>query len=539
MFMFAGPTIITPDQAKVVGDKVADAAEWTGKKIVDNPVTRWTGEKIANIWLEHSPDTARRFADFYYSLPEGETLKNTGFIFDILWEKTLRPGESTNKVVGDIVMARLISNPEEAKHAIEFSKALVTTPTGENFLKNKAEELISYIKTNNGQKVLTLLTDIGINIQFQNQEELKANTDKSIEYLTSADGKNLTKDFAERFSKHIPVIASIIGKTPFAQNLAKEKWNELPEAQKTLMKSEFAKYGVDIENLTPDKLTEENFAKIYDKVFPTVQNAVNKFVSAKTNFDDIDTLNAEDTNWVKAAYEATDKAKGGKTVDDSYKKLLHQEAKNGFEVFVQRSEEKGKIIISYRDTNEKMDLISDVQLAGNKKPEQLENALNVYKKMIETYPNDEIIITGHSLGGSLTELVCSSPEAREHGKTRGFVFNSYGVKDNLKACGKDYQDNGNVIGAVCKSDYFIAKSANHVGKTYSVNSEKYADIPQKVVEQVTREYVNMAIREWSFENANAQLGQLVKNEALKYKEAHQLAALSDLMKIGNNELAKL
>ena len=186
------------------------------------------------------------------------------------------------------------------------------------------------------------------------------------------------------------------------------------------------------------------------------------------------------------------------------------------------------------------DVVSDVQLAGNQEPEQLPQALEIYNKYSKNkeYKDYEIIITGHSLGGSLAELVCSSQAARDHGKTRGFVFNSYGVKDNLKACGKDYQDNGNVIGVVCKNDYFIAKSANHVGKTYSVNSENFA-IPQEVMKQVCKEYVDIAIRDWSFKNANAQLNQLVKNAVSEYKEAHQLRSLEGLREKGNNKWVKL
>lgn len=530
MFMFAGP-VITPDQTEVVCDKIADGAKWTGGKIADG----------AKALFDYTVEEVKKDIDRKVAFAELTINCCTEGVPGGV-KKTIKENDYARSVANDVTNSA-IKNGDWEIFGCKPVQSILEWAT--NFAPKEYQEyarkLVPYAQTPEGQQALLFGSDAVFAFLGKDRNKLKNVSDEARFFFATDKGKEVAKELGQDFKEDVPAIASKIANLESVQNLVKEKWNELPEAQKTLMNSELAKLGVDIENLTPDKLTEENFAKIYDKVFPTIQAAFNKFVSAETNFDDISTLNAKDTNWVKAAYVATYMAKDGKTVDKSFEQLLHQKEKNGFEVFVQRfeKERKGKIIISYRDTNEKQDVISDVELAGNKRPEQLDPALKVYKKMIETYPNDEIIITGHSLGGSLAELVCSSPEARDHGKTRGFVFNSYGVKDNLKACGKDYQDNGNVIGAVCKSDYFVAKSANHVGKTYSVNSEKYADIPQKVMEEATRKYMDIAIADWSFKNANAQLGQLVKNEALKYKEAHQLAALADLMKIRNNELAKL
>ena len=78
------------------------------------------------------------------------------------------------------------------------------------------------------------------------------------------------------------------------------------------------------------------------------------------------------------------------------------------------------------------------------------------------------MVTGYSLGGSLTEMVCSSPEAKKHGNTRGFSFNGYGADGNLSACGEGFRDRGNVICIYSSSDVLVGKASHHVGKEYVV-----------------------------------------------------------------------
>jgi hypothetical protein len=238
--------------------------------------------------------------------------------------------------------------------------------------------------------------------------------------------------------------------------------------------------------LDPNKWTDEDFSAknitgfwveklnkipIVNAIIP-FQRYFAKFVNPEST--NIENLSQKDAAYVKFAYNATKNSREGKIVNNNYKLITHdksQKDKNGFEVFVQRSENAKRTIISYKDTDDALDWESNIQLAKGEKPDQLEAALKIYREILEKYPNDEIIITGFSLGGSLTELVCSSPEAKSHGKTRGFSFNGYGADSNLSACGEGYSDLDNVICVSSSADIVVGNGSHHVGRDYIVPVE--------------------------------------------------------------------
>lgn len=129
-----------------------------------------------------------------------------------------------------------------------------------------------------------------------------------------------------------------------------------------------------------------------------------------------------------------------------------------------------KIIIAIRGTEPKddiKDLFSDFQMALNKVPNQLESAIKFFnaviafccKKNIDTR-KQKIVFTGHSLGGSLAQLLAY--------KT-GFLavtFNAFGAgdiavkvdTDNKKINIRNY---GNINDAV-----FYLNIDNHIGDVY-------------------------------------------------------------------------
>ena len=81
------------------------------------------------------------------------------------------------------------------------------------------------------------------------------------------------------------------------------------------------------------------------------------------------------------------------------------------------------VIIAFRGTNDKDDLNDDVAMARSRIPAQTRDALDLYDKVKMEYPDKEIVLTGHSLAGSLADIV---------GALNGELavsFNAYGVRD--------------------------------------------------------------------------------------------------------------
>lgn len=152
--------------------------------------------------------------------------------------------------------------------------------------------------------------------------------------------------------------------------------------------------------------------------------------------------------------------------------LVINEREFGYEVFIQCSDNNKTVIITYKDTDEWKDVVnSDIPMAGGKYPAQLPQALESYKKIAENYPGYKIVVSGLSLGGSLSELVASSQLAAKHGKTVGYSFNGYGVADPiLKSCGEGFEDRGNVTAISAKADRIVGRAAKHVGDEYIVDS---------------------------------------------------------------------
>lgn len=111
-------------------------------------------------------------------------------------------------------------------------------------------------------------------------------------------------------------------------------------------------------------------------------------------------------------------------------KILQTNSLNGFyaEAFIFKSE----IIIAIRGTEilKPNDLLNDIKMATGKKPRQYDDAIKFYKEVLKYCKENninkteyEIVFTGHSLGGSLTQLLSY---ATGH---LGITFNAFGVLD--------------------------------------------------------------------------------------------------------------
>ena len=104
---------------------------------------------------------------------------------------------------------------------------------------------------------------------------------------------------------------------------------------------------------------------------------------------------------------------------------------------------------------------NDYVMVRKKLPAQATDAIAVYDKVSMEHPYMEISVTGHSLGGSLGEIVSG---------VRGVfaaTFNAYGVRDMFKSGIKLKEDN--IVNYVNEKDFItMVNGQNHIGEIYAV-----------------------------------------------------------------------
>ena len=139
-------------------------------------------------------------------------------------------------------------------------------------------------------------------------------------------------------------------------------------------------------------------------------------------------------------------------------------AKTGFYADVLVGED--DVIITFRGTNNYWpirgtDLDDDLAMARSRIPAQTRDALNLYNRVKKEYPDKNITSTGHSLGGTLAEIV---------GALNGELavgFNAYGVRDLFNENAVIQEDN--IINYVNTQDAItVVNGENHIGEIYSV-----------------------------------------------------------------------
>ncbi|MBR1908551.1 DUF2974 domain-containing protein, partial [bacterium] len=112
--------------------------------------------------------------------------------------------------------------------------------------------------------------------------------------------------------------------------------------------------------------------------------------------------------------------------------------------------------------------IGDISADGNmyfskKLPNQYVDAQKFYEKVRKDFPNQEIVFTGHSLGGSLAQLM-SNKTGHET-----VTFNAYGVADLLQG---NINDNLNIRNYGNINDMvFNANIDNQLGKIYMISDD--------------------------------------------------------------------
>lgn len=127
---------------------------------------------------------------------------------------------------------------------------------------------------------------------------------------------------------------------------------------------------------------------------------------------------------------------------------------------------KGTVVISFRGTDDYKDLFENdfLQMGRNKLPNQYVDAINYYNEIQKTFPSSKIVFTGHSLGGSLAQLM---------GNLTGnetVTFNAYGV-GNLLNGNINYENSKNIRNYGNINDLvFMMNFDNQLGHTQVINS---------------------------------------------------------------------
>ena len=155
-----------------------------------------------------------------------------------------------------------------------------------------------------------------------------------------------------------------------------------------------------------------------------------------------------------------------KSIPKDWIKVSEYDKKSGFhgEAFYKD----GKVVIAMRGTNDKDDLANDVDMAKKKLPNQYADAQKFYEKVRKDFPDQEIVFTGHSLGGSLAQLMSNKTG---YGAV---TFNAYGVRDILQGNVRDDLDNIRNYGNI-NDTVFNNNIDNQLGGTYVIKKNYNED----------------------------------------------------------------
>ncbi len=124
-----------------------------------------------------------------------------------------------------------------------------------------------------------------------------------------------------------------------------------------------------------------------------------------------------------------------------------------------------EIIIAFRGTDDIIDYGNDSTMwLLRKLPDQAYNALVFYDKIKKKYPQTEILLTGHSLGGSLAQIVGAWR------KVKACAFNPYGTRNILQKAGINIHDENIVNYCNPQDGITVVNVINQVGECFKLQA---------------------------------------------------------------------
>lgn len=145
----------------------------------------------------------------------------------------------------------------------------------------------------------------------------------------------------------------------------------------------------------------------------------------------------------------------------------YENPKSGFSAFVIKNG--NKVVISYCGSDDTKDWVqNDIPMFLSKMPVQSNDAIAVYKKIRQQYPHAQIILTGHSLGGSLAQIVGAIFNVET------VTFNAYGTKDLIKSDMEIYPDKITNYINLNDSNVITKNTHNQIGTCYSIGTRGFS-----------------------------------------------------------------